>query len=230
MNKKYWDLMKRPPPTALKTILGGKLKGKSDINPQWRYETMTDVFGPIGFGWTYKIIKQWLEQGSDGVVAAFTEIELMVCVDGVWSKPIPGVGGSLFVAQEKSGPHTNDEAYKMSLTDALSVAMKQLGVAADIYAGLWDGSKYVERKQPDTPSVAISATKIAREADIDGSVVNESKVADIVLSIKEAIDEDNSAEIYRLWASLTNNEKTRAWGEFNTKAKDLIRAAKGEAK
>ena len=47
---------------------------------------------------------------------------------------------------EKSGPHVSDEAFKMALTDALSVALKMIGVAADIYLGLFDGSKYVEQK------------------------------------------------------------------------------------
>ncbi len=48
----------------------------------------------------------------------------------------------MFVINEKRGIHTNDECFKMAITDALSVAMKQLGMAADIYMGLWDGSKY----------------------------------------------------------------------------------------
>ena len=74
----------------------------------------------------------------------------------------------------------------------------------------------------------VSAKAIAREADIDGSPVNESKVADVVLSIKEALHEGQEDEVAKLWASLTNNEKTRAWGEFNTKEKDAIRATKGE--
>ena len=32
--------------------------------------------------------------------------------------------------------HLNDEAYKMALTDAISVACKQLGVGADVYLSL----------------------------------------------------------------------------------------------
>ena len=50
----------------------------------------------------------------------------------------------MLVAQESSGLRASDEAYKMAITDALSVALKVLGVAADIYAGLWDGSKYLD--------------------------------------------------------------------------------------
>lgn len=47
----------------------------------------------------------------------------------------------MYVANEKNGPYTSDECYKMALTDAISVACKALGVAADVY---WDSdrSKY----------------------------------------------------------------------------------------
>ena len=34
---------------------------------------------------------------------------------------------------ESKGAYVSDECYKMALTDALSVAMKALGVAADVY-------------------------------------------------------------------------------------------------
>lgn len=44
----------------------------------------------------------------------------------------------MLLVQETKGTHTSDEAYKMSLTDALSVAMKSLGVGADVYMGYSD--------------------------------------------------------------------------------------------
>ena len=68
----------------------------------------------------------------------------------------------MFVAKESSGLRTNDEAFKMALTDAVSVACKALGIGANVY---WekDRTKYgvvtqdSETKDPaDTaiPSVA----------------------------------------------------------------------------
>lgn len=138
-----WDKLNRPPKFALKTIMAGRLKGKSDINPQWRYRALTEQLGPCGYGWKFEIVRLWLEPGANGEMAAFAQINLYVKLDE-WSEPIPGVGGSKLIAKEGSGPHTNDEAYKMAITDALSTASKMLGVAADVYMGLWDGSKYVE--------------------------------------------------------------------------------------
>lgn len=142
-NTEIWDALKRPPKSALRQIGAGRLKGKSDISPQWRLHAMTERFGPVGIGWRYEIIRQWSEEAGDERFA-FVEVNLYVRVDGEWSAAIPGVGGSKLMQMERNGIYANDEGYKMALTDALGVAMKSLGVAADIYLGLFDGSKYLD--------------------------------------------------------------------------------------
>ena len=58
-----------------------------------------------------------------------------------------GVGGDKVLGKSKYGPFTNDEAFKASYTDALSNAMKQIGVGADIHMGLFDDEKYVRETQ-----------------------------------------------------------------------------------
>jgi len=47
---KYWDKLHKPPLNVLKPIQAGRLRGKSDINPQWRMQAMTETFGPCGIG------------------------------------------------------------------------------------------------------------------------------------------------------------------------------------
>lgn len=144
-NLAVWERLSRPPKEALKPIMAGRLKGKTDINPQWRYKAMTEAFGPCGVGWKYEIERLWTEPGTDGQVFAFAKINLYIVSGGkdYWSNAIPGVGGSMLVEKESRGLHSSDEAFKMAVTDALSVAMKMLGVAAEIYLGNWDGSKYI---------------------------------------------------------------------------------------
>ena len=56
-NMHIWQLLSTPPSSALTEIKGGRMAGKSDISPQWRYKVMTDVFGPCGVGWKYTIDK-----------------------------------------------------------------------------------------------------------------------------------------------------------------------------
>lgn len=144
-NMKLWDAVRRPPKEALKTISGGRLSGMTDISPMWRMKVLTEHFGPCGTGWHYEIVRAWTADGVDGTVMAFAEINLYA-----GGRAIPGIGGSMLVAQEKGGLRPNDEAFKMAVTDAISVASKALGIAADIYAGLWDGSKYRD-EAPEKP-------------------------------------------------------------------------------
>jgi len=137
-----YNKLRTPPKEALKQIAGGRLSGMTDIKPQWRIEVMTEVYGTCGIGWKFEIKRLWSEAGSDNQILAFAEINLKIKEGAEWSDSIPGIGGSMLVAKETNKMHSSDEAYKMAVTDALSTAMKCLGVAADIYMGLWDGSKY----------------------------------------------------------------------------------------
>lgn len=132
-NMELYDAFCKTPDNAKKPILAGRLKGMTDINPMFRIKSLTQQFGPVGFGWCYEITDKWLETGADGVVAAFVDINLYVKYNGEWSKPIKGTGGSTFVSKEQKGLYTDDEAYKKALTDAISVACKFLGMCADIY-------------------------------------------------------------------------------------------------
>lgn len=140
-NPTIYNEVRNVPDSAKRRIEAGRLKGKTDINPMWRIKALTEKFGPCGFGWKYVITDKRLEQGANGEVAAFLDIDLFVKADGVWSDAIPGTGGSAFVAKETNGPYTSDECFKMALTDAISVACKALGFGADVY---WeaDRSKY----------------------------------------------------------------------------------------
>jgi hypothetical protein len=113
-------------------------------------QIMTEHFGQCGEGWKYTIDRLWTEPGTDGQVCAFALVSVYTKEkDTSWSDPIPGIGGSMLIAKEKAGLYTSDEAFKMAVTDALSVAFKSLGVAAEIYLGNFDGSKYKEPEKSE---------------------------------------------------------------------------------
>lgn len=142
-NMKIYESARSVPAEALKEIIGGKLKGKSDINPMWRLKTLTQLFGPCGIGWYVNIKNYWLEDGAQGERIANMIIELYIKQDGEWSKPIVGIGGNTIVQLERDNLKSNDEAFKMAYTDAISVACKMLGFAADVYFEK-DKTKYGE--------------------------------------------------------------------------------------
>ena len=145
MNEKY-TAMAQPPDDALKLINFGKLKGKSDINPQWRYETLTEQFGLCGTGWKFEITDvTQVPVVQTGELMVYLTVNLYVKDGDAWGAAIPGAGGDFIIVKDKNGYHGNDEAYKMALTDALGNAAKMVGVAANIYRGLME-TKY-ERRQ-----------------------------------------------------------------------------------
>lgn len=144
-NMKIYNSVAEVPKEAQKTIGAGRLKGMTDINPMWRIRKLTETFGVVGFGWKYVITDKRIIEGADGTVCAFVDVNLFVKIDGEWSEAIQGTGGSQLVSVERNGKYTNDECFKMALTDALSVACKALGVGANVY---WSagGTKYDKPK------------------------------------------------------------------------------------
>ena len=154
-NKKMiiYNQVRVVPKEAQKPIGAGRLKGMTDIKPQWRIEKLTEIFGPVGFGWKTVIKNKEIIEGANEEKIAIVDIDLFVKLNDEWSEAIEGTGGSSFVAKESKGLYTSDECFKMAYTDALSVACKALGVGADVY---WGDSKYV-KKTDDKPELASKA-------------------------------------------------------------------------
>ena len=140
-NLSIYERVRSVPTEAKKAIEAGRLKGKSDINPMWRIKKLTEIFGPVGFGWYTEVVKTWTEVDENSDVAVFVDINLFVKKDGEWSKPIYGNGGNKLISHERKYengtpvlvPYLDDDAYKKAYTDAISVAAKALGVGADVY-------------------------------------------------------------------------------------------------
>ena len=174
-NMAIYEAVRQAPKNALREIQAGRLKGKSDINPMWRIKSLTEQFGPCGIGWKYEIIKEWLEPGANGEIAAFVDINLFIKVDGEWSVAIPGTGGSMYVVKERNGLYTDDEAFKKALTDAISVSCKALGFAADVYWNA-DSTKYSQRttQAPTEGSYSNEPKKPteSRPAPVESNVVH----------------------------------------------------------
>lgn len=137
MDQRYMSLSEVPT-DATKKIQAGKLKGKSDINPQWRYEAMTEVFGLCGEGWKFEITNTiQVPVPATGELMIFVFLNLYIKGPDGWSAPIPGSGGDFLIVKDKNGIHGNDEGYKMATTDALGTAAKMVGVAASVYRGTY---------------------------------------------------------------------------------------------
>lgn len=177
-NMSIYSQLRECPPEAMKTIRGGRLSGMSDISPMWRIKRLTELFGPQGIGWWLQNVTYWTETAPGGEIMAFCRLELVYVYEGNVSAPVPGIGGSGLVNSEKSGLVANDEAFKMAFTDAISVATKGLGMAADVY---WDkdSTKYTGKPKDTTPPPVLcrSCGKPVKPTKKNGRVVPATEVA-----------------------------------------------------
>lgn len=57
-NMDIYNAVSTVPDSAQKRITGGRLNGMTDINPMWRIRELTELFGPCGIGWKYKIVRE----------------------------------------------------------------------------------------------------------------------------------------------------------------------------
>ena len=95
-NLELYQQFRAVPDNAQRAITGGRLKGKTEINPMWRIKALTEVFGPCGIGWKYEITQKWLQPcEKTGEIAAFVDLNLYFLdkTTGAWSDAIPGTGG-----------------------------------------------------------------------------------------------------------------------------------------
>lgn len=181
-NLTIWNDARVVPDGAKKKIAAGRIAGMTDVNPVWRMQKMTELFGVCGIGWKYVVTKQWTETyGTE--VKCFCNIDLYVKdnASGQWSDPIPGTGGSSLMTMERNGAYVSDEGYKMALTDALSVSMKALGIAADVYfaKGADYGTKYEPRTEQNqtAPAAAPAAAPSAKAQAASATPTAKAQVA-----------------------------------------------------
>lgn len=140
-----WDALKTTAPEATRAFDRGGFKGTA-IQPIWMVKRMTEEFGACGQGWGINEPRFQIEHTEDDT--------LVYCTVSVWhgtrENLLWGVGGDKVRQTFKKGKpdaytKTDDEAFKKAYTDAVSNALKYLGVGADVHMGLFDDSKYVEK-------------------------------------------------------------------------------------
>lgn len=151
-NIRHWARLQVTDPKHTKPFKKAGGFSGTDISPAYRIQRLTEEFGPCGQGWGYTIQDRWREQfpardGEPPKDFVFVQLSLWWSEDGERYETGPQIGGT-------EAGRTPDEAYKMAVTDALGKCALLLGVAADVYLGFFDGSKYQRqhnREEGDRP-------------------------------------------------------------------------------
>ena len=145
-NLVIWHALGRTDPKHTKAFKrAGGFSGTA-VKPIYAVQKMTEAFGPCGIGWGMTEPVFQTVPGPEGEVLVF-------CTVGMWHGDrlnlVYGVGGDKAVGKNKYGLSTDDEAFKKAYTDALTNAMKHIGMAADVHMGQFDDSKYVRELEAE---------------------------------------------------------------------------------
>jgi uncharacterized short protein YbdD (DUF466 family) len=138
-NMKIWETLSKTNPNYTKTAPSNYGKIITTIDPMYQIQMMTDLFGPVGLGWKYKVDYKYI----DGLVFAEVTIKYFT---NEWHEYGPVC--SVQNLSKKNG-NLDDEAPKKAMTDAMTKAFSHLGMSADVFLGKFDDSKYVEQMKQE---------------------------------------------------------------------------------
>lgn len=215
-NMKIWETLSKTNPEFTKPLPGYGGKKLTTIDPMYQIQMMTDLFGPVGIGWKYKVDYKYI----DGLVFAEVTIKYFT---NEWHEYGPVC--SVQNLSKKNGG-LDDEAPKKAMTDAMTKAFSHLGMSADVFLGKFDDSKYVEQmkqefSQPQPQEIPKTNGKKNIKIDMDnlnmGLIQNDiEKINDIYALRKwkkenlDLFDSNNkSLREYRHINNLYENRKTK---------------------
>lgn len=215
-NLRHWNAFADIDPKFTKPISGKAYKGTSP-NPQYVIRCLTEMFGPVGEGFGWEVVREDFTPLGDEV--------LHWCRIKFWhtspENAFDSYGQTKALMKTKNGLMLDEDAPKKSLTDAIIKAASHVGVAANIFLGRWDDQKYVaqvnqEFREAEAPKFDAKAAHDRIKAKLDRS----ESVGDLADAWK--------AE----WGVIQEIERAdMALGASLTKAKDSLKArlSQGEA-
>lgn len=215
-NLELYNKVRAVPSEAQKPIIGGRLKGMTDINPMWRIKTLTECFGQCGVGWYFQPTEEKIErfEGTNEAIA-IVRGNLFYKQDGEWSMPVFGEGGAKIVSSERSGLYVDDEAFKKASTDAISVACKSLGIAADVY---WekDTDKYSPLPTSDNKASNKPASTADSKASTDAEECRKMRAQIIKYASEHGMTAHEVAKDYALNDSTPLDRLKEVWADLNS--------------
>lgn len=191
------------------------------VNGLYMVKLATEVLGPIGEGWGYKVLserydntkpvmtvvggeKQILKDG-DSIVWEQNHTLVLELWHGSRENTIQHFGHTKFRYMKSDGTKMiiDNEAPKKSLTDALKKCLSLIGVCADVYMGLFDDANYV--------NAASTENSLKKADDIDAEYGKQletfkADVQDGVKAMELAPNFDAVGRIYGLKAAMVDRK------------------------
>ena len=140
-NMKLWDSVEKTNPKYTKKV--NQRGGFTAIGAQYQLRTATETFGPFGWGWGVKDerIEKWEDVGL-----AVSQATLWYNIDayGTDDETYGTIPIHSSIKYQSNG-RVDDDFMKKVATDALTKGLSKLGFNADVFMGMFDDNKYVNK-------------------------------------------------------------------------------------
>ncbi|NBM55825.1 hypothetical protein GWI68_13825 [Proteus sp. G2669] len=212
-NLHIWKRVQRTDPRFTKPLEGVGFAGTS-INSNYMIMRATEIFGPIGEGWSYEVIEEKLVPGNPLTERVFDENNKQIGVrflrDGDGSlkyeenhsikikfwyitekgkkAEFESYGATPYRYMTTRGMKSDPEAIKKSLTDAIKKALSMLGFSSDVFMGMHDNAEY------------LASNKLEFE------IKNASEKAEDITRIRKELDEKFTKHTEVMRSAVTENE------------------------
>jgi len=225
-NLHLWNQLKRTDPKATKPFARpGGFRG-TQIDPTWRLQMMTEAFGPVGKGWGYEQVDWTIAERMVFICARVWYLDPETG-EKCWTGP--QWGGTEMVRRRNGIEAPDDECFKMSMTDAVGKCLLQLGLAADIYMGQFDDSKYREESE------AYYAAKA--NPDLQPAAI-EAFEAEVKRRLAACLDLDDLEEVWRAGVgnrlreigAIDRAAQHRITGLFAQKKSEILKREEGDGR
>lgn len=212
-NLHIWKRVQRTDPRFTKPLEGMGFVGTS-INSNYMIMRATEIFGPIGEGWSYEVIEEKFVPGNPITERVFDENNKQIGVrflrDGDGSlkyeenhsikikfwyitekgkkAEFESYGATPYRYMTTRGMKSDPEAIKKSLTDAIKKALSMLGFSSDVFMGMHDNPEY------------LASNKLEFE------IKNASEKAEDITRIRKELDEKFTKHTEVMRSAVTENE------------------------
>lgn len=137
-NMRVWSAGEVTDPSYTKQV--NQRGGFTAVDPLYNIKRATEVFGPLGHGWRFRVVAEGVEQVGDGVHWLRIEISTKDPKSGEWGEPFESYGATMLMY----GNRPDEDARKKSLTDAIAKGLSMLGFSSDVYMGKFRDNKYAQ--------------------------------------------------------------------------------------
>ncbi|RRO02414.1 exodeoxyribonuclease VIII-like protein [Pectobacterium aquaticum] len=218
-NLNIWKRVQRTDPRYTKPLAGAGFEGTS-INSEYMIMRATEIFGPVGSGWGYRVLEEKMIPGAPLSESLYDDnkkfigVKLLRDADGsliselnhslkiaFWylsdeseRSEIEAYGATPYMYKTKTGIKADSEVMKKSLTDSIKKALSLLGFSADVWLGMHDNPEY------------------AIENAIEFQIKNASDRAEDTVRLRTELDEKFTKNAATLEKAVNVNEVNKVFG------------------